>query len=60
MKLIRYLLVNGSLKVYNRRIKPRFFIFLIFCILALYLLIQLYISILPESLVTSNYWKGVF
>jgi len=60
-KLMLYLFVNQSLVLYNRRVRPRFFLFLILAIIIVTAFVILnWDSLIPDKLTTSVYWKGVF
>ena len=57
-KLITYLKSSGSLTVFNRKVKPRFF-YIILTIIVAILFIALWVHIAPAEWVTSPYWLEV-
>ena len=57
-KLITYLKSSGSLTVFNRKVKPRFF-YIILSIIVAILFIALWDKLAPTSFVTSRYMQYV-
>lgn len=57
-KLIIYLKSSGSLTVFNRKAKPRFW-WLVAVTVVIILGVVFWDKLVPQSFATSIYWKGV-